>query len=502
MRKLQTAVLALTISLLFGVVTMILICSGSLTKSLDIMSGELFDGKVRMIVTKDMRGYNNTATLKAALDLYNASQESTKRYPIITVDSAGNTTEPYLDVTNEFAKAAIDVFVAEESSKAENEIGNLVRRYGGELESKIEELRLKSGRMVIDAIGDNSNGFGERIITIDDSVLKNLVRAKPDTESVPVIVSSNYAEKLAGLEPLPDGASLRAKKDRLQRIYKDAPRTVFKGNIVSVDSTDVKSTQFQVIGVVPSGGYFKTGSIAVDPLSIFLSSLASVSTYDMILPSSYMNSYITERYGKSSISVSGGVDFMVQFNSPADARRFMDDNDCKNPDNNCSSIYVGEFVTRRTALYSLTEATNIVITYIGIFLMVIAVATMAGTLTRIISDEKQLTAIYRAVGASKSAVRKIYFTYSMILSATISVFALVLGSAGALLAHLVYSRTLTLGAKELYGLSSSAHGVYLMGVDFRCLFIVLTVFVAGTISIVLTSDKMVSKNVSKDLKEG
>lgn len=499
-RKRRAIISSLTISLLFGVIIMILVVFGSFIRSFDELSSSLFDGQTYTAVAENIPSYNNQTTFARAKELYDSSISPDKQYPILIEDQLGNTVDPYLDRDNEFAKVAISEFQSQESKNAKGHVQNLVKEYGGDLVSEISELNIKKGIVGISSLDQSNSSAGNKLTVISDEVLGGLVIYQPQDDVIPVIVYTSYAEDILDLEPLPKNSSLEEKHDRLNFLYQHAPGTTFSGT--ATDELISYNIDYQIVGLVPNEDQISTNSGSnINLPSVLLASITNSSYYDMLIPSSFVNSEVLNYYQKADLSLLGTADFMVKFGDASDASSFIRENSCNYTENNCSDLYMSEFITSRVALYDIAELANAFITYIALFFGLIATFIMIGTLSRVIDDERQATAIYRAVGASKSNIRQIYFIYTLILSALSALFALVIGLAGSVLLHLFYADSLTLSAYSLYGIVESSNQVYLTGFDARILGVLVAIFIAGLISVLLSNDKITSKNIVKDIKD-
>src|SRR5690606_17907397 len=124
------------------------------------------------------------------------------------------------------------------------------------------------------------------------------------------------------------------------------------------------------------------------------------SYYGMIIPQDFINDEVLKYYEYNQVPLFENVNFMVRFSDAKSAASFTADNSCHYIDNNCDNFFASELITSRIALYNLSDTINKLIASIALFFCLIAVLIMSGTLSRIIDDEKQTTAVYRAVGAS------------------------------------------------------------------------------------------------------
>lgn len=502
LRKRRLVVSAATIGVLFGVVIALLVISSSFIRSFDRVSGELFNGDTYVVATESIADYNNPSVFARAKELYDASTERNKQYPLLTKDQYGTPTDPTLDRTNTFAQEAMAEFRDQAALKAEANTKSKSNKHGGEVVSRIDELTVKDGTVAIDALRDISGTPGSRLTVLPASVLRSIVVHEPKKDVVPVIIYASYAERIMSLPPLAKNASADERTDRLQYVYAHAPGVTFNGGLLRESDADTDQITYQIIGIIPdnSTAGASTGN-GTDVLDAVMSSIKNNSLYDMIIPDSFVNSTVRLYYQQNTMPLFNTVDFLVKFTNLEDVSMFNEKNNCSNPANGCNDFYVTEFITSRIALKNFTNILNTFVVWTALFFTVVAVFIMVGVLSRIIDDERQATAIYRAVGASKPNIRNIYLFYTMIICLATVIVSLLVGYVMAISVHLAYAEKLTQSARELAGVTSLTHGVWLAGFDIRILIVVVTIFVVGVLAILLTYDKVFTKNIAIDIKE-
>lgn len=493
LRKHRTIISAITISLLFGVAMALITVSSGFTSSFQKMSAELFNGKIYLIVSQSLPHYNNEQVFREAKELFNASNNPGKQYPILNTNEY--TAEPRLDINNEFARLAIAEFTEQESAKNRQNLMSKLENTNGHFVSEINEW---------DIVGEWASvhegfSFSGLINAINDSVLEELIFINEyDKTAIPVIISSKYAREIL---KLPNIQNSRENEYRqLQYIYENAPGKFFTAHI-NDESGSGKTVNYQIIGIIPEGNNLSMGdSKQTNVLDAALLSLANYTSFSLITPQSQTENINNEYYQKSIIPMLGVVDSVIEFQNPTEAAAFINDNNCNLIKNHCSGFYVQEFITRQVALHELAQTAGTIITYIIIFFGFLAVIIMAGTLSRIIDDERQSTAIYRSVGASKKHIRTLYMSYVLTLTAISAVFSIIISTTLSIILNSLYASNLTFTAKSIYGLVSSPESISLIGFDWKIILLIAVMFATAVLSMLLSTGKMTSKNIASDIK--
>lgn len=505
-RKRRTIISALTISLLFGIIIAALVVSNSFMKSINVLSGELFDGNTYIAVAKNIPSYDNANVFAKAKELYDASDETQKEFPIITQDDTGGSTSPYLDTGNEFARQAISEFREQQKKSAHQFIDKLAGDYGGTVVSEVGELTPKNNAIVTisafeSTVQENSTSDSS-IAILSNDVLGDVVMHQPQANVVPVVIYASHAEKVLGLKLLPNDATASERHDRLNYIHQHAPGVIFEGELSNQANEEQKTVRYQIVGTVPDNEQLRTGAKdKANLVDIALSSLSNGSYYGMIIPGDFISETVLDYYEYTQVPLFDNVNFMVKFNDAKSASSFMRDNSCHYIANSCDDFFASEFITSSATIYHLTETARKLIGVIALFFCIVAVCIMTGMLGRIIEEEKQATAIYRAIGASKLDIRKIYIAYVGVLCIMTASFALLIGYGTATILHILYAKNIETGVQNLYGVTELDHDVWLIGLDVYALGVVVVIFAAGILSMLLSIDKLTSKSIINDIKD-
>lgn len=130
---------------------------------------------------------------------------------------------------------------------------------------------------------------------------------------------------------------------------------------------------------------------------------------------------------------------------------------------------------------------------------VIATIIMTGTISRVIDDERQTIALYRAVGATTGDIVYIFAGYIFTLSILIATSAVVVGLLISVTATVMNTGLITANIAAMYGLSALSPVVF-VGFDVRIFYIGISIIFAGLICLTLVLKKLISKNIIKDMR--
>ncbi|MCL2444838.1 ABC transporter permease [Candidatus Saccharibacteria bacterium] len=533
-RRRRTIVTCTTIALLFGVVIFFLTVYSSLFASHTRMSAEIFDGNT-FIITSTFRNFNTVTIRARALELYDLSQDEDKRYPLI--EDEWHEGEFFLDHTNKFVIQASDEEHARLMSEQHITLTEVAARYNGEIIANTEGLHRSSDlffpALEIPPGAQGAMPSGVAIDILPRSVVNSLIAFEPNMQdSVPVIIPAEHAARLLNLSRLPDDASPRELEARLKDIHDRAPGLIFHGHSTDtffgvpindeIEEESLNSSElddeisesptehitFQVIGI--SAGTIQPYTIPGpsgfrDERPFLLRVLDGINSFGggagFIIPTEFINDYTLQYFERSYTSWLGGST-IIRFSRPADLIDFRANEFCYDDNPHCT-LYGGaqEFMSSIYWLHTMSYNINTGVVYLTAFLGFIAMFIMAGTIGRVIEDEKQATAIYRAVGATKGAIRKIYITYVTLLSAITATLALIIGYGFSLAIHIAYSRILTANSRVTYGLPESTHTIWTVGFDIRTLLVIGAIFLVGLLCTLLCFDRMISKSIIKDIKD-
>lgn len=517
LRRRRTVISCLVISLLFGLIVMVLTVSGAYFNSMAKMSGEVFDGKVYLQVAMGSQDpYNDKSVWERAVELYAASEDIDKENPIY-IEGEGDNEYEHLDIANEFALRAIDEYYLERLESAGENVKAKVEPYGGRVMADgLRKYSVKEGTMKSDKFPNGWFGSvrapGDSLDEMDTYILRNFLTT--DTvrdDAVPIVVTADAAERLLGIEALKSGAPNKERYERFLEIRERATGFTFANGIFEEllstgdDELDadlpepekIGEVKYQIVGVVSAGGFLlgTDRDIGGSIIEAFFGTMSTSQYNWSLVPESYINNY-TETTLEETMSYA--VHY-VEFDKLSDAEKFMEKNRCM-PYCGKGTVDIGEYMTNQTMVKYHGDAVNRIVSVLALFFGIFAIFVMMGVFSRIIGEERQATAIYRAVGASKGDIRKVYLTYAVMLSGITAILALLVGWIGATVVHFIYSAELTYGARTMYGLVTDTN-VWLIGFDWRIILVVLIMMMIGVLSCLAYSDKAVGKSIVSDLKE-
>lgn len=152
-----------------------------------------------------------------------------------------------------------------------------------------------------------------------------------------------------------------------------------------------------------------------------------------------------------------------------------------------------EFIKRQSKIW-----VAIIITIISGIAAIILSLTMA----RVMSDSRHETAIFRAVGARRGDIAKIYLSYSLIIAVRIILVALVLGLIISLIINSKTASDLTIQAKLGYGLFNQNLDFKLFGLNPIWLGVLsLAIVVMSLVAVIPPMLRNVVRNPIKDIKD-
>lgn len=138
---------------------------------------------------------------------------------------------------------------------------------------------------------------------------------------------------------------------------------------------------------------------------------------------------------------------------------------------------------------------------IGIISLIAAVI-LSLTMARVMSDSRHETAIFRAVGARRGDVAKIYLSYSLIIAGRIILTSLAFGLLISWLINFYFATDLTIQAKLGYGLFNHNLNFQLLGVNLNWLGVLsLSIVVMSLVAVLPPMLRNVVRNPIKDIKD-
>lgn len=123
-------------------------------------------------------------------------------------------------------------------------------------------------------------------------------------------------------------------------------------------------------------------------------------------------------------------------------------------------------------------------------------------ISRVITDSRHETAVFRAIGFKRIDITFIYLLYVFMLTVLIAMFALFFGIMGTLLIDAQFSASLTAQAQYVFGDFGLNKQVSLVCFDYQKIALILMlIFSISLISIIVPLYRNVRRSPIKDLKE-
>lgn len=233
-----------------------------------------------------------------------------------------------------------------------------------------------------------------------------------------------------------------------------------------VEPAEEKVT-FRVVGIAPDALTFENfSSISLLVLAVAGSSLQGqwVVPQDMYdqLPASTKADYDKFAPNATQSAEQGAPEgVLVEFSKPEDIKGFMSEG-CNGP--NCTDKpFLMYFGSNSVLIGDIVTIVGRVLFVAALIVAAIASLIMMGMISRVISDSRRETAVFRAIGAKRSDIRTIYSTYTFFLSCCVVVVTLLLGTLGAVWIDSRWSGDATIQAQLVFAARDSSLQFHLVG---------------------------------------
>lgn len=132
----------------------------------------------------------------------------------------------------------------------------------------------------------------------------------------------------------------------------------------------------------------------------------------------------------------------------------------------------------------------------------IAAIILGSVIGRTVAEGRRESAVFRAIGARRSDIGAIYATYTILLSARIALFALLLGVTIALVVELMFTGEATLGARFAYASIDTPSEFHFFGLATWYIPMILgAIIVVGLVSAILPIIRSTRRNPIKDMRD-
>jgi len=160
------------------------------------------------------------------------------------------------------------------------------------------------------------------------------------------------------------------------------------------------------------------------------------------------------------------------------------------------------FGNNASAIEDLRHSVWNVMRYVAPAILFVAALVLMGVVGKIIADSRRETAVFRALGATRSSIVQIYLTYSIYIAVFIAVVATSLGLIGAMFINHKFSPDLSVTAVLAYNAADVHKQFLLFGID--PLYVLVTlglIIVAALLSTVLPLLTNIRRNPIRDMRD-
>jgi hypothetical protein len=193
---------------------------------------------------------------------------------------------------------------------------------------------------------------------------------------------------------------------------------------------------------------------------------------------------------------------LVEFRSVTDLKRFVEKMGCGMMYCDPGHISATYFGSNAVLIEDIRTKAVEVLRYVALVVTIIAALILMGMIGRVIGDSRRETAVFRAIGATRSDIRAIYVSYTIMLTMIIALVAVVLGLVAAWWIDTKLSGDFTVRAHLIYIFADDAVRFSLVGVWWIALAAVCClVVVAGLVGMLLPLSRNLTRSPIKDMRD-
>lgn len=398
----------------------------------------------------------------------------------------------------------------------------------------IEEVRTKINGQTYQVCYRNS---AEQKL-LDAALAQHLVKEKTDDE--------DELPKSKVLYHLPTTACGRVtikedKRTKEQKKQDEAQITIAKQQGLHQDpATEILT--FQVVGVFPPMDYHNEGDNINGILNRLLSNqinpgaIVPIDFYRKLPNKESLDRVFFPKAPKNNLASSGQLlqeagfgPVVVEFSNYQDAINFIDFisshifENFRRSDQGLVSLFFGspkDYYKNKTVdkskykFFAMTHGRDFItlefikrqskiwIAIVIAIISAIAAIILSLTMARVMSDSRHETAIFRAVGARRGDIAKIYLSYSLIIAARIIIVSLAIGLIISLIINANAANDLTVQAKLGYSLFNQDLNFKLFGINPSWLAVLsLSIVVMSLVAVLPPMLRNVVRNPIKDIKD-
>jgi ABC-type lipoprotein release transport system permease subunit len=511
-RRRRTIATIITASVLFGIIATVLFVAKGLQNNL-ARAAQTNSGKEVIMVVRSISNLANSPEAEAkALELYDQSDDPNKKSPVIEEFVDESYTYTYLDTENPFTLAAFAFLHKEGHQAAITRLNEIVEEYHGKVISSEEVYALTADTLFIDGLTKEEpmpdgtisySGPGEIFNVVNRDVLAPFIKLTEQKDDViQVLAPLDYAAKVMGISVPTYRTSAYAKfREYVNTVNERAIGHRFTGIATTTDGQEREIT-YEIVGLLPptSTNLFNRnygiGPDTADPVKLLVKSLDGTNGGKGLMVTNPGSTAFRSNYGSGADNYMIKTnDILASFGNIEDAADF-NERYGTGTGSTTTYEYMGSQLILRNGFALINRA-------ISIFLLIfsfVAMIIMAGTVNRVIDDERQTIALYRAVGASTKDIVQVFTAYIFTLVLFVIVSATVTGLVLSGVLTAINTSLVTAFISLSYNLPNLAPTIFI-GFGPQLLVVCLAVITVGLICLLLVQRKLHSKNIVKDLRK-
>lgn len=194
---------------------------------------------------------------------------------------------------------------------------------------------------------------------------------------------------------------------------------------------------------------------------------------------------------------------VLEFSSVENARKFLDDEACTETANNCHKKFIASpYGSNYLILDEISKLFNRIISVAFPAILSTAAIIIWFTISRIIAENRKETAIYRAMGAKRFDITKIYIVYILLVASRITAVSLAVGVFAAFVISQIYEQSLTRIATAAFGVAGNAPQFSIFNLNEPLLLIIIAcIFAVSLIASIQPLIRNVKRNPVQDIRD-
>lgn len=196
---------------------------------------------------------------------------------------------------------------------------------------------------------------------------------------------------------------------------------------------------------------------------------------------------------------------LVEFDSIANAKRFTKEQGCSPYTGTCEpgrKFVLAPFGTNYSLIDDMNASVGPVLQVVLTIVAVVATIIILAMMGRVMADSRRETAVFRAIGARRSDISKVYIIYSMGVALRILAFAILLGLVAAGLIELAFARDATAYAEVAYGVFNGKASFHFMGMQSGAVFwLASIILLSSLVAVSFALLRNVRRNPISDMRD-